>query len=143
MDIYIVGEWFVPKTHKEVSLFSPLSNSCREVHQIKVAKCEPVLGVFEVSSTCNIFRGQANEEDQNCPRLKTCNLGISDVYEDPYRFFVRHQLWDTFGESTGSMESKIEQSKNVGQRRSDQPRFALIVVCGVRLRDKPIDSGEI
>lgn len=143
MDIYIIGGCTSLNPNKGAFIISPLTNSWREISHMKVARSEPVLGVFEVSANCKIFQNQDYRRDQIRPRSKTRNCGVSDVYEDPYRFSLRRQLRDALSESTNSVETRIQPSMRVGKKASNRPKFALIVVGGSGSGSEPLDSGEV
>ncbi|XP_072974910.1 F-box/kelch-repeat protein At5g42350-like [Typha angustifolia] len=152
-DIYVVGgcssvahstvslEKGSFKTHKGVLVYSPLTGSWRKAASMKSARSRPVLGVFEVTASCNIFRTRSDKH--NRLPLKSRLGGVSDVYEDPHRFSIRRRLRDAFVEDDQSSEFLTEQYKFVGEDVTKLPKLALIAVGGHGCLDEPLESGEI
>ncbi|KAF8405566.1 hypothetical protein HHK36_010473 [Tetracentron sinense] len=134
------------KTHKGVMVFRPLTGSWHEVAPMKYARSTPILGVFEVSSDCSIFRIWNDRQDR--PFLKSRMGGVSDVYEDPHMLSLRPQLRNTFNENEASSEPKRKPCKfikheNIQSNPKDCRRFVLIAVGGLGSWDEPLYSGEI
>lgn len=143
MDIYVIGGCTSLNPNKGAFVISPLTNSWREICNMKVARSEPVVGVFVVSSKCSIFQNHEDGRDQIRQRSRTRSCGVSDVYEDPHRFSLRRQLRDALNDNTNSVEARRKPSVLVGKKANSQPKFALIVVGGSGSGSEPLDSGEI
>lgn len=154
-DIYIVGgcsslanfgrvDKSSFKTHKGVMVFSPLTGLWRKAASMKSARSGPVLGVFEVDSSCSIFQTRLDRQDRRPSKLRLG--GVSDVYEDPHRFSLRRQLRDALIETEDSSRRKpckfVKQESNQSGVK-DPRRFVLIVVGGQGYWDEPLNSGEI
>ncbi|KAF8406723.1 hypothetical protein HHK36_008815 [Tetracentron sinense] len=134
------------KTHKEVLVFRPLARSWHEVASMKYARSTPILGVFEVSSNCSIFRIWNVRQDRPFPKSRVG--GTTDVYEDPHRLSLRCQDRDTFNENEAFFQPlrnpcKFVRQENNQSNREDCRRFVLIAVGGLGSWDEPLYSGEI
>lgn len=138
-DVYIVGGCcYSPylslrspkKSLKEVLVFSPIKGSFHGVAPMTKVRSEPILGVFEVTPSCNIFNDQIQLHGQ--PQPKARSTGTSDIYEDPHGFSLRRQLRDDGKSLSYSLKP-----------RKSQPNVALIVVGGLGSLDEPLDSGEV
>ncbi|OAY62999.1 F-box/kelch-repeat protein [Ananas comosus] len=152
-DVYIVGGCSTTgdsivslekgsfKTHKGVLIYSPLLGSWRKATSMRSARSRAVLGVFEMTSSCSIFRIRANK-NVGLP-LKSKLTGVSDVYEDPHRFSLRRRLKDAFEEDDRISGRAKENYKFEVEKRSKRTNLALIVVGGHGCWDEPLDSGEI
>ncbi|PKU76115.1 F-box/kelch-repeat protein At5g42350-like [Dendrobium catenatum] len=151
-EVYIVGgcssfvasssslERSSKKTLKEVLVFSPIKGSFHEAAPMKEARSEPILGVFEVTSSCNIFHSQIQRHCRT--QTKSHAGGNSDVYEDPHRLSLRRQLRDAFQETENLLQPNRKLTYSTKQRNI-QSKFALISVGGHGSWDEPLDSGEI
>lgn len=151
-DVYIVGgcsslasssyslERSSKKTLKEVLVFSPIKGSFLVAAPMKEARSEPILAVFEVTLSCNIFHSEIRRHGRT--QLKKHTGGNSDVYEDPHRFSLRRQLRDALQETENLLQPNRKLTCPTKQRNI-QSKFALISVGGHGSWDEPLDSGEI
>ncbi|RLN33135.1 F-box/kelch-repeat protein [Panicum miliaceum] len=130
------------KTHKGVLVFSPLTGSWRKAAPMRTARSRPVLGVFEMSSTCSILHARA---EKHVRWAKSRLGGASAVYEDPHRLSLRRlRLKDMLNEDTDSTELASSHDKSAGQEGDEgQPRLAIVAVGGRGHWDEPLVSGEI
>ncbi|KAK4348936.1 hypothetical protein RND71_031691 [Anisodus tanguticus] len=85
------------KTHKSVLVFSPLMRTWRKAAPMKHARSSPILGTYEIGSDCLIIKNQQTRGDRRFYRPRVG--GVSDVYEDPHRFSVRHQFRHSLDEN--------------------------------------------
>ncbi|KAJ3692901.1 hypothetical protein LUZ60_011996 [Juncus effusus] len=128
------------RTHKRVEVFNPLSNSWRRVSSMRVARSRPVIGVFEIVPSCNLFlNSRVEKTDPFKTRLRPGT--VSDVYQDPHRFSLRRQLRDAFNEDDGNLQNYL--NKNNLSKLDSTTRLGLIVIGGNGSWEQQLDSGEI
>lgn len=151
-DVYIVGgcsslpssssslERSSKKTLKEVLVFSPIKGAIHQAAPMREARSEPILGVFEATSSCNILHGQIQRHGRTQPKMHIG--GNSDVYDDPHRFSLRRQLRDALHDTENLLQPNRKLDYPTKQGNSGS-KFALICVGGHGSWDEPLDSGEI
>ncbi|CAI0434859.1 unnamed protein product [Linum tenue] len=156
-EIYVVGgrsslgqpgrlDWSSFKTHKGVTVFSPVTKSWRKVASMRYARSMPVLGASEVGPDFSSGHHHHHQE-RRFPRSRIG--GVSDVYEDPHRLSLRRQHNEVSFTANRKSHSHSHSQKFMRQRSSNwlnakcSKRYVLIAVGGLGPWDEPLDSGEI
>jgi F-box domain/Kelch motif len=129
------------KTTKSVLVFSPLTGLWRKVASMRVARSRPIVGVFEITTNCSIFRKLVGKNEPKT--LPKAHLGLgtdSDIYEDPHCLSLRLSLRDAFDEDDSILSGT---SKEIKIRTGSVSKLGFIVIGGHGCWEEPLDSGEI
>jgi Kelch motif len=130
------------KSNKSVLIFSPLTGLWRKAASMRVARSRPIVGVFEITTNCTIFRKFLGRNDPQ--KQSKARLGLrtdSDVYEDPHCLSLRLSLRDTFDEDDSILS---DTSKEIYKIHTESVlKLGLVVIGGHGCWEEPLDSGEI